>query len=123
MRTFLTRSRRSITAAAGTPMDNESTRIEAGRASRVTVLPGAPIVRAHAGRPTDEQLMADLRAWRLAHARADEVPAYRVAADTVLAEIVKERPASIAALRRVKGIGPDKLDRYGDEILAIVARH
>ena len=78
--------------------------LEAGRASRVTVLPGAPIVRAHAGRPTDEQLMADLRAWRLAHARADEVPAYRVAADAVLAEIVKERPASIFTprWRRVK---------------------
>jgi len=98
-------------------------RVGPGRVSRVTVLPGAPVARGQTGRPTDEPLMADLRAWRLAHARADEVPAYRVAADALLAEIVMERPASIAALRRVKGIGPDKLERYGEEILAIVARH
>lgn len=67
--------------------------------------------------------MADLRAWRSAHARADDVPAYRVATDALLAAIVEERPGSIAALRRVKGIGPAKLDRYGEEILAILARH
>ena len=47
-----------------------------GRAARVTVLPGAPVARAHAGRPTDGPLMADLRAWRTARATADAVPAY-----------------------------------------------
>ena len=51
------------------------------------------------------------------------MPAYVVAHDALLALIVEERPASAAALRRVKGMGPAKLDRYGDEILAIVARH
>jgi len=29
----------------------------------------------------------------------------------------------VAARRRVKGIGPVKLERYGEEILAILARH
>ena len=67
--------------------------------------------------------MADLRAWRTARARADAVPAYVVAHDALLAAIVEERPASPAALRRVKGMGPARLDRYGEEILAIVARH
>jgi superfamily II DNA helicase RecQ len=67
--------------------------------------------------------MADLRAWRSARARADDVPAYVVAHDALLAAIVEQRPGSIAALRRVKGMGPAKLDRYGDEILAILARH
>ena len=67
--------------------------------------------------------MADLRAWRSARAREDAVPAYVVAHDAVLVEIVEQRPGSPAALRRVKGMGPAKLDRYGDEILAILARH
>jgi DNA helicase-2/ATP-dependent DNA helicase PcrA len=93
------------------------------RAPRVTVLPGAPVASAAGGRPTDEALMADLRAWRSARARADDVPAYVVAHDALLAAIVEQRPGSIAALRRVKGMGPAKLDRYGDEILAILARH
>jgi superfamily II DNA helicase RecQ len=76
-----------------------------------------------ASRPGDEALLADLRAWRTARARQDMVPAYVVAHDAVLHAIVEERPTSAAALRRVRGMGPAKLDRYGDEILAMVARH
>jgi DNA helicase-2/ATP-dependent DNA helicase PcrA len=51
------------------------------------------------------------------------VPAYVIAPDTLLAALVEQRPASIAALRRVKGMGPARLDRHGDELLAILARH
>lgn len=93
------------------------------RAPRVTELPGAPIASAAAGRPTDEALMADLRAWRSGRARDDGVPAYVVAHDALLAALVEQRPTTVAGLRRVKGMGPARLDRYGDEILAIVARH
>ena len=93
------------------------------RKARVTLLPGAPIAATSAGHPSDEPLMADLRAWRAAHARADAVPAYVVAHDALLAAIVEQRPGSIAALRRIKGMGPTKLERYGAEILAILARH
>jgi DNA helicase-2/ATP-dependent DNA helicase PcrA len=90
---------------------------------RFTVLPGPVAAPMTKGRPTDEPLMADLRAWRSTRARDDFVPAYVVAHDALLAAIVEQRPGSIAALRRVKGMGPAKLDRYGDEILAILARH
>ena len=50
------------------------------------------------------------------------MPAYVVAHDAMLATIAAERPASLAALRRIKGMGPVKLDAYGPDILAIVAR-
>ncbi|MFH1474318.1 MAG: ATP-dependent DNA helicase UvrD2 [Chloroflexota bacterium] len=93
------------------------------RAHRVTVLPGPPAVPTHSGRPTDQPLLAELRAWRSARARADGVPAYVVAHDALLVTIVEGRPGSPAALRRVKGMGPAKLDRYGEEILAILGRH
>jgi hypothetical protein len=39
-----------------------------------------------------------------------------------LAEIADVKPPSAAALRRVKGIGPAKVDAYGDEILELVRR-
>ncbi len=113
--------RGAVAGAGGGP--GASPRARAGRGSRVTVLPGAPLARAHAGRPTDEPLMADLRAWRTARATADAVPAYVIAEDALLTAVVAERPASPAALRRVKGMGPKRLERYGEEILAIVARH
>jgi superfamily II DNA helicase RecQ len=67
--------------------------------------------------------MADLRAWRSARARADGVPAYVVAHDSLLAAIVDQRPGAPATLRRIKGMGPAKLERYGQELLAILARY
>jgi DNA helicase-2/ATP-dependent DNA helicase PcrA len=93
------------------------------RPTRVTILPGPASQAAAAGRPGDEALVTDLRAWRAARAREDAVPAYVVAHDAMLLAIVEARPASPAALRRVKGMGPAKLERYGAEILEIVARH
>ena len=39
----------------------------------------------------------------------------------MLLAIAEARPSSIAALRRIKGMGPQKLERYGPDILAIVA--
>jgi DNA helicase-2/ATP-dependent DNA helicase PcrA len=83
----------------------------------VRVLPGAPIATAS---PADATLIEALRAWRRARALDDAVPAYVVAHDTTLAEIAEERPRTLPALRRVKGMGPAKLERYGPEILAVI---
>jgi superfamily II DNA helicase RecQ len=65
--------------------------------------------------------MAALREWRTARARADAVPAFVVAHDTTLKAIADARPTSLAALARVKGMGPMKLDRYGADIIAAIA--
>jgi ATP-dependent DNA helicase RecQ len=62
-----------------------------------------------------------LRAWRLEKARELGQPPYVIAHDTTLAAIAEARPGSVEALWRVKGIGPAKADRYGAEILAVVA--
>jgi DNA helicase-2/ATP-dependent DNA helicase PcrA len=90
-------------------------------AAAVRELPGAPL-RAVPVRPgaDEDPLMAALRSWRTARARDDAVPPYVVAHDSTLAAIAEARPTSAAALRRVKGIGPAKVDAYGDDILAIV---
>jgi DNA helicase-2/ATP-dependent DNA helicase PcrA len=59
-----------------------------------------------------------LKAWRLARARAEEVPAYVIFHNSTLAEIAGRRPTSLAELAAVPGVGPAKLDRYGEEVLA-----
>jgi superfamily II DNA helicase RecQ len=69
----------------------------------------------------DDPLFDALRAWRTDRAREEKMPAYVVAYDETLASIAAARPTSLAALERVKGIGPAKLDKYGADILAIVA--
>ena len=50
-------------------------------------------------------------------------PAYTVVVDAALEAIAETRPASMADLARIKGIGPAKLDRFGPALLAVVAQH
>jgi DNA helicase-2/ATP-dependent DNA helicase PcrA len=62
-----------------------------------------------------------LRAWRRKRAEADGVPAYVVFNDRTLAALADRRPRSRGELLAVDGIGPAKLDRYGDELLGLLA--
>jgi len=62
-----------------------------------------------------------LKEWRLARARAEEVPAYVVFNDRTLADLVRMAPRTIAELAAVPGIGPAKLERYGSDLLAALA--
>ena len=64
---------------------------------------------------------AALRAWRTQRARDDGVPAYIVLNDRSLKAIAAAHPATARALLQCEGIGPTKLERYGDEILAVLA--
>jgi DNA helicase-2/ATP-dependent DNA helicase PcrA len=65
--------------------------------------------------------VAALKEWRLARARAEEVPAYVVFNDRTLAEIVAREPRTLAELAAVPGIGPAKLERFGPDLLARLA--
>ena len=48
-------------------------------------------------------------------------PAYVVFDDKTLVAIADALPATLADLARVKGVGPSKLEQYGDAVLALVA--
>jgi DNA helicase-2/ATP-dependent DNA helicase PcrA len=63
---------------------------------------------------------AALRAWRSARSSADGVPAYIVVNDKHLRGIALARPSTPAELVACDGIGPAKLERYGDEILEVL---
>lgn len=62
-----------------------------------------------------------LRSWRLQRARQDGVPAYVVFSDRTLVELAERRPTTLIALSGIPGIGPAKLERYGDEVLDLLA--
>src|SRR5205807_10653498 len=63
-----------------------------------------------------------LREWRLERAKADGVPPYVVFHDSVLHAIAELRPSSLGELAQISGVGPAKLERYGDDLLAAVSR-
>ncbi len=69
----------------------------------------------------DEALLERLRAWRLAQAKAQSVPAYVILHDATLAEIARRRPQATHELAGIAGIGAKKLERYGEELVALVA--
>jgi DNA topoisomerase-3 len=68
------------------------------------------------------QLVARLRAWRLAEARRRRVPAFRIFGDRTLLALAAARPASEAALLAVPGLGPKLVERYGEAILRVLGR-
>jgi len=68
----------------------------------------------------DEQLLADLKAWRLRTAKEMNVPAYVVFTDNTLIAIAETRPTDDAALTAIPGIGARKLELYGPDVLALV---
>jgi DNA helicase-2/ATP-dependent DNA helicase PcrA len=84
----------------------------------VRVVPAEPAAKVAAG--DRSPLSNALRAWRTARARADSIAPFIVFHDSTIEAIAERRPRTIPELRRVPGIGPMKLDRYGEEIVAIV---
>jgi superfamily II DNA helicase RecQ len=61
-----------------------------------------------------------LREWRSATAKQASVPAYVVLNDAELVGIATSRPRTLGELARCKGVGPIRLERWGDEVLAVL---
>lgn len=68
----------------------------------------------------DEALFERLREWRKERAGVDEVPAFVIFTDATLQLIAEHKPQSQQALLRISGVGESKLERYGDDVLALV---
>ena len=92
------------------------------RGTTIRELPGPPrlVPEMQAG-GSEDPLFVALRDWRTGVARDEGLPPYVIAHDSTLQSIAEERPRSLAGLRRVRGMGPAKLEKYGDEILAVIA--
>ena len=66
-------------------------------------------------------LFEALRRHRMERAKADAVPPYVVASDRTLREIAMLKPRTAEELANAHGIGPAKLERYGDGLLRVVS--
>ncbi|OFZ66094.1 MAG: ATP-dependent DNA helicase RecQ [Betaproteobacteria bacterium RBG_16_56_24] len=68
----------------------------------------------------DDPLWLALKAKRTELAREQGVPPYVIFHDSTLLEIHSQRPATLAELAQISGVGQSKLARYGDEFLSVV---
>ena len=94
---------------------------ESAAAKRPSASPAGarPAVVVAAG---DVPVLEALKQWRRDRAKTDGVPAYVVFHDATLAAIAERRPRSHVALLQIPGVGPAKIDRYGDDVLALLVR-
>ena len=74
------------------------------------------------GSPADSALLEALREFRREEARIRSVPAYVVFHDRTLQELAARRPTELSALASVAGLGPKKIELYGEKLLTILQR-
>ena len=69
----------------------------------------------------EQQTIEDrLRAWRKAEAAKTGKPAFIVFGDKTLRALAVAAPTTLSAMATVAGVGPDKLERYGADVLAVL---
>ena len=105
------RAKKSI----GVPKPGEKRKAR-GAGPRVSAAEPAELV-ASAG---DAALLERLRALRTGIAREQKVPPYVVFADKTLMEMAVRRPKSPYALGEIHGVGPMKIEKYGERFLALL---
>jgi ATP-dependent DNA helicase RecQ len=71
----------------------------------------------------DAELFEALRAHRAERAKERRLPAYVVAQDATLIEIARRRPRTESDLLGIRGMGPLRVESYGEGFLEIVRRH
>jgi ATP-dependent DNA helicase RecQ len=91
---------------------------ESGRHSKATLKAARERTTA-ACTPAQQALEDRLREWRKAEAGKTGKPAFIVCGDATLRNLAMACPQNLPELLTVSGIGPEKADRYGAEIVAI----
>ena len=71
------------------------------------------------GPPVSDAELAPLKAWR--RDRAEGKPAYTVATDATLREVVRRKPQTADELLAIKGIGPSFVTKHADSLLELLA--
>jgi ATP-dependent DNA helicase RecQ len=73
--------------------------------------------------PEDQELADELRAWRRGVAEAEGCKPFHVFGDAILAAIASNRPSDRFELAKIRGIGEQRMEKYGSELVGIVRRH
>jgi ribonuclease D len=71
----------------------------------------------------NDELFAKLKSWRFKRATSESKAAFIVAHDSTLKAIAARPPATRQQLMAIPGMGPKKIDTYGDDILKITQEY
>ena len=71
--------------------------------------------------PESQGLLSQLKQWRNTLAKDLEIPPYMVLDNKTLASVAHYRPKDTEALLKIKGLGTEKVDKYGEDLLSMVA--
>jgi ATP-dependent DNA helicase RecQ len=82
--------------------------------------PTPPSSQSEEGLDVDENLLEKFRTWRTKKAHVQSVPPYVIFHDSHLRAIAALHPETLDALQEVKGVGPKRLEAYGEEILELI---
>ena len=96
---------------------NGSSKSAGGKAAGVKATAAEPLPLTAEG----EALAGRLREWRAAEAKKLRVPAYVVLHDRTLTELAQARPSNPNQLLEISGMGPAKVDRFGEALLGLCA--
>ena len=66
------------------------------------------------------ELFEQLRDKRKTVADKEEIRAFRIFSDKILKEMVTYFPRTREAFRQIRGIGPEKTEKYADDFLPII---
>jgi ATP-dependent DNA helicase RecQ len=87
------------------------------RGARLATPPALPAAAAPTG---DEALFTELKKLRKEIADKRAIPAYLVFSDATLRAMAAAHPRTAADMLEVSGVGPVKLESYGDRFLALL---
>ncbi len=68
----------------------------------------------------EQQILQALRIWRKDRAAELSQPEFMICHNATLANVVRARPQTINDLSGIKGLGAQKIARYGDDLIAIL---
>jgi RecQ family ATP-dependent DNA helicase len=71
--------------------------------------------------PVDAGDFERLRAWRLQRSRDEGKPAYAVATNATLEDVLRARPTTVHELIGIRGIGPAFCERHAESLLQLLA--
>jgi len=103
-----------------TPPASPAPRAPRHRASKALAAAARAAAATEPAAHADPARIEALREWRRAEAARRAVPAFVILHDRTLAAVAVARPATLSALAAIPGIGPAKLEAYGQAILELL---